>query len=251
MEERIKEQQTIDRISLKLRAVTGYKPFKLSIAIKDYSEQVIAHYSRLINGDIRKLCQQAEIPHALNFQHLGLIVSFERAGELALHSQDMVLDNDLKDLIAEFGAVIFRNVYLVSNIKDMYHRNNFPHLNFHTDRGEAHDNKYSFYTRDPFDCEQQYPRKASTIFIDNAVAYLQSQVEGSLRTNETGRRGHYSIFKHEGKETDFFGKLILEQRWSEPVGTGEICMINNLTILHSSYKHGFDHGYRIGARYLS
>jgi hypothetical protein len=251
MEELIKDQRIIDRISLKLRSVIGYKPFKLSIAIKDYSEQVIAHYSTLINGDIRMLCQQAEIPYALSFKNFGLIISFEKACKLALQSQDMVLDNDLKDLIAEFGAVIFRNVDLVSEIKELYHRNNFPHLNFHTDRGEAHDNKYSFYTRDPFDDEQKYPRKASTVFIDNAVAYLQSHIEGTLRANETGRRGHYSIFKHDGKETDFFGNLILEQRWSEPEGTGEICMINNLTVLHSSYKHGFDHGYRIGARYLA
>jgi hypothetical protein len=251
MEELIKEQYTIDRINVRLRAVTSYNPFTLSIAIKNYSEQVITHYGSLINDDIQRVCQQAEIPHALNFKHFGLIVSFDKACELKLHSQDMILDNDLKELIAEFGALIFRNAYLVSDIKELYHRNNFPHLNFHTDRGDAHDNKYSFYTRDPFDSEQQYPRKASTIFIDNAVAYLQSYVEKSLQDNEKGRRGHYSIFKHDGKEIDFFGKLILEQRWGQPLGTGEICMINNHTVLHSSYKHGLDHGYRIGARYLA
>jgi len=251
MEELIKNQHIIDRLSGKLKAVTKYKPFKLSIAIKDYSDKIIEHYRELIKEDIRGLCQQAEIPYALNFKDFGLIISFETACELELHNQDMALDNNLKDLIAEFGTIVFRNAFLVSDIKELYHRNNFPHLNFHTDRGEAHDNKYSFYTRDPFDEEQQYPRKASTIFIDNAVAYLQSYVEKSLRENEEGRRSHYSIFKHEGREKDYFGKLILEQAWAEPKGTGEICMINNLSVLHSSYKHGLDHGYRIGARYLS
>jgi hypothetical protein len=251
MEELIKEQYTVDRINLRLRAVTNYNPFKLSIAIRNYSEQIKAHYGPLISDDIHSVCLQADIPHALSFKHFGLIISFDKACELNLHSQEMVLDDNLKELIAEFGAIIFRNAYLVSDIKELYHRNNFPHLNFHTDRGDAHDNKYSFYTRDPFDSEQKYPRKASTVFIDNAVAYLQSYVEDSLLENEKGRRGHYSIFKHEGKETEFFGKLILEQRWGEPLGTGEICMINNQTVLHSSYKHGLDHGYRIGARYLA
>jgi len=251
MEEVIKDQRTVDRINSKLRAVTNYKPFELSIAIKGYCDQIIAHYGELVKDDVRTICDKAGIPHALNFKDFGLIISFKTACELQLHSQEMVLDNYLKELIEEFGAIIFRNAYLVSDIKELYHRNNFPHLNFHTDRGDAHDNKYSFYTRDPFDSEQQYPRKASTIFIDNAVAYLQSYVEKGVRENEKGRRGHYSIFKHEGKEKDFFGKLILEQRWGEPLGTGEICMINNHTVLHSSYKHGLDHGYRIGARYLA
>jgi hypothetical protein len=251
MEDIIENQQTVDRISFKLRALANYRPFKLLIAVSGYSEKIITHYSTILNVNVRNLCQEAEIAHALNFKNFGLIISFYNACELDLHSQDMVLDSHLKDLVAEFGAVIFRNAYLVSEIKNLYHRNNFPHLNFHTDRGEAHDNKYSFYTRDPFDAEQQYPREASTIFIDNAVAYLQSHVEGSLRVDEKGRRNHYSIFKHEGKEKDFFGKLILEQRWKEPLGTGEICIINNQTILHSSYKNGDAHGYRIGARYLA
>jgi len=251
VEELIKNQHIIDELSRKLKVVTRYKPFQLSIAIKGYSDKIITHYSEFIKNDIRDICQQAEIPYALNFNNFGLIISFKTACELDLHSQDMVLDNNLKELIAEFGTIVFRNAYLVSNIKELYHRNNFPHLNFHTDRGEIHDNKYSFYTRDPFDEEQQYPRKASTIFIDNAVAYLQSHVEKSLRENEKGRRSHYSIFKHEGKEKETFGKLILEQPWTEPQGIGEICMIDNQSVLHSSYKHGLDHGYRIGARYLS
>jgi len=251
MEELITNQQLIDRISMKLNAVTNYKAFKLSIAIKGYSDKILLHYNDLIVEDISMLCQQAEIPTPLNFKDFGLVVSFGKPCELSLHSQDMVLDSNLKELIAEFGALIFRNAYLVEDIKELYHRNNFPHLNFHTDRGDAHDNKYSCYTRDPFDAEQKSPRKASTIFIDNAVAYLQSYVEKSLRPDEKGRRGHYSIFKHDRKEMEYFGRLILEQRWAEPEGVGEICMIDNQTVLHSSYKHGLDHGYRIGARYLS
>jgi len=46
------------------------------------------------------------------------------------------------------------------------------------------------------------------------------------------------------------GTIFLEQRWDAPDGCGDICMIDNRSVLHSSYKRASDHGYRIGARYL-
>ena len=106
------------------------------------------------------------------------------------------------------------------------------------------------YTRDPYDKEQKYPRKASTLFIDNSVAYLQSLSELKNNSKESGRRGHYNIFE-QCEVTELFGNVILEQSWGAPEGVGEICIINNNCVLHASYKHGVEHGYFIGARYLS
>lgn len=237
-------------VRIQLKETIRYQPYELSIIIPDYKQKIIDHYQPLLKIDISKCCQEAEIPFALNFEFFGLKITFAKPCELNLHNLDMVLNDNLKQLIKKFGVVILQNAYLCEDIKNLYHKNNFPHLNFHSDRGNSHENFYSFYTRDPDDVEQQYPRKASTLFIDNAVAYLQGQVEGTVNQNEKGRRSHYGIFNAEGAEKALFGSIILEQPWSAPQGEGEICMINNHAVLHSSYKHGFDPGYRIGARYL-
>ena len=46
--------------------------------------------------------------------------------------------------------------------------------------------------------------------------------------------------------------VVLEQRWDEPEGVGEIAMIDNATMLHASYYRDISElGYRIGVRYLA
>ncbi len=237
-------------LRLKLSGVTRYQPYEISIIIDNYIDKIIQHYQPLLTENISELCSKANIPYALSFKKFGVNIHFKKACELTLHNQDMELDDSLKSLLETYGVIRFKNAYLNTSIRELYHRNNFPHLNFHRDRGDAHENRYSFYTRDPFDELQQYPRTASTLFIDNAVAYLQAYIEGKLSLDEQGRRGHYNIFDYDGEEKGLFNKIILEQSWNEPLGVGEICMINNNSVLHSSYKHTSDPGYRIGARYL-
>jgi len=239
-----------ERLRLQLAGVTRYQAYDISTIIDDYSDNIVQHYQPLMGKSVKEICSDANIPYALSFQEFGLNIHFKKASELTLHNQAMELEGILKELLDIYGVIRFKNAYLNTSIREMYHRNNFQHLNFHRDRGDAHENKYSFYTRDPFDEIQQYPRTASTLFIDNAVAYLQAYVEGKLTLDEQGRRGHYNIFDYDRKEKELFNNIILEQPWDEPQGVGEICMINNNSVLHASYKHTFDPGYRIGARYL-
>jgi hypothetical protein len=247
----LSEDNLLKDVALILDNIEGMGSYQLSFIISDYKGKILTHYNQFIRGDLIALCHEAEIPYAFGFEHLGLLVECTQKSELPLHNTEMQLNERLKPLIEKFGVVIFRNAYLSADIIDMCHRNNFPHLNFHRDRGELHENSYSLYTRNPFDALQQYPRKASTLFIDNAVAYLQGKVEKLIKDDEKGRRGHYSIFTQVECIEHLLGDIILEQPWAAPAGVGEICMINNKTVLHSSYKHGDDHGYRIGARYLS
>ena len=223
--------------------------YELSIPISNYQNQIKGYYSQYIKGDIFELCEKAGIANAFGFHSFGLVIEFKSETICKMHNEEKQLISQVKELVRQFGVVIFRNVVLHQSIKGMCHQNNFPHLNFHTDRGEQHENKYSLYTRDPYDIEQKSPRKASTIFIDNSVAYLQAYVEKQLKPGEVGRRGHYDIFRNSDL-SNLFGKIILEQSWSAPTGVGEICIINNNCVLHSSYKHGSEHGYYIGARYL-
>ena len=245
------EHDLLKSATLVLDNIEGLGPYQLSFIISEYKGKILAHYNKFIGGDLIALCNEADIPYAFVFDHLGLLAECTQKSELPLHNSAMQLNERLKPLIEKFGVVVFRNAYLSSDIIDMCHRNNFPHLNFHRDRGELHENGYSLYTRNPFDALQKDPRKASTLFIDNAVAYLQGKVEKLIKDDEKGRRGHYSIFTQVESIEHLLGDIILEQRWAAPAGVGEICMINNKTVLHSSYKHGDDHGYRIGARYLS
>ena len=252
----LEDTLTFHEIRLQLAPLAIDTPYELQFKIADYSDKIVQYYSENIKGDIALLCKNAEIEHHLAFKNFGLELIFKEPCELNLHDVDMQLKTALKPLIDQFGVLAFKNAYLSADIIDMCHKNNFPHLNFHRDRNDHQANNYSLYTRNPFDELQQEPRKASTLFVDNAVGYLQAYCEGITKIGEKGRRGHYAIFgdkdKHIHKDISYlFGNIILEQRWDAPVGTGEVCIINNQTVLHSSYKHGFDKGYRIGARYLS
>ena len=63
-------------------------------------------------------------------------------------------------------------------------------------------------------------------------------------------RANYDLFSGI-TAADLFGRIILEQPWDAPDGTGEIAVIDNRTVLHATYhKDGETRGYPIGARYL-
>jgi len=238
------------RIQNILKPIVNNSNYRLEIGIENYPNKIQEYYQKFINGNLIEKCRDAQIQNAFGFINFGLIVHFQQSTILKLHNQDMELCLTIKKLIEEFGVIFFRNACLTKDVANLGHKNNFAHLNFHRDRNDAHHNIFSLYTRDPNDPDQNAPRKASTLFIDNAVAYLQAIVENKINEDEKGRRGTYDIFKD--TELDkLFGNIIFEQAWNAPVGHGEVGAINNYTVLHSSYKHGFDPGYRIGARYLS
>ncbi len=224
--------------------------FQCSIAINNYPSKIANYFKNSMEENPFECCKHAQIPYAFGFDNFGLIIQFDKKAELRLHNEDMQLIPELKELVEQFGVVIIKNACLTPSIEKMFHRNNFAHLNFHTDRNDNHENRYSLYTRSPHDDAQMYPRKASTLFIDNAVAFLQAKLEGMVNIGEVGRRSKYEIFRN-NDVNHLFGSIIIEQPWNEPFGTGEIAVINNNSVLHSSYKHGFDKGYYIGARYLS
>jgi len=220
------------------------------LGIINYISKINTYYSKFIKGNTQQLCHKAQIPHAFGFNHFGLIIEFEKATEVAIHDEDLKLVKDFRQLVERYGVVIIRNAYMCSTHRSQVHMNIFPHLNFHRDRNDQHDNKYTLFTRDPFNPEHKEPRPSSTLIIDNAVAYLQCMKEGGLEKNESGRRSHYMLFENEDVPS-LFNDIVFEIPWDAPSGTGEIGIINNRTVLHSSYrKHIGEKGYAIGARYL-
>jgi len=225
------------------------RDYQLEIQISNYPHFIFRYYQAILKQDPKKLCRQANIPNAFGFDYFGIRIHLSQSVELYLHDQEMNLIAQMKPLVEKFGVVSFINCELEEDIRDLNHFNNFAHLNFHRDRHDVHDNHYSLYTRNPRVKEQQPPRTASTLFIDNAIAYLQGRVEGLFDSAEQGRRGKYEIFRNQNLNK-LLGTLLLEQAWKAPTGNGEICIIDNKTLLHSSFKRSNDAGYRIGARYL-
>ncbi len=228
---------------------TPLEDYSIEIQIPNYPHFISQFFSRLLQGDVKAICDKSNIPNAFGFYNFGLFVAFKNQTEIMFHDEKMFLSATIKTLIKQFGAVSFSNVVLPKSVRDENHFNNFAHLNFHRDRHDSHDNRFSLYTRNPYIKEQYAPRSASTLIVDNAVAHLQALYEGMIPDGESGRRGKYEIFRNQDMRK-LMGTIILEQRWDAPPGYGEICVIDNRTVLHSSYKRSHDHGYRIGTRYL-
>jgi hypothetical protein len=184
--------------------------------------------------------------------HFGLCICFEQSTELHLHDSNMELEQGLKHLIREFGVVIIKNAFLDSESRDLGHRAKFPHLKFHYDRTQLQPTVYSVYTRNPFDVEQKQPRIASTLFAPNIVAYLQSLKEQNYRgVSNKGVLSNYDLFFDENME-NVTSNIVVEHKWNEPEGIGELSMIDNRTVLHASfYRDGLHPGYRIGVSYCS
>lgn len=219
------------------------------LVIPGYAELINEHYRDITKGNLAGLCQQAEIP--FNFTHFGVEIKFEKAAELTLHDHELKMENGLHQLIEIVGAVVLKNAYMPGTFRNMGHRNRFPHLNFHVDRSVNQPTHYSMYTRDPFDAEQQHPRTSSTLFLPNIVAHLQGIREGLINPHsDKGTKGTYTLFAKE-PVNDYMQKIILEHRWEEPTGVGEISMLDNITVLHASYyRDASQSGYKIGVRYL-
>ena len=203
----------------------------------------------MLTDNLHELSRRVEIPFA--FEHFGLICEFTEAVELNLHDDDMNLDQGIRSVVDRIGPVIIRNAYLSSQKRSMGHRNRFPHLSFHVDRSPNQPTPYSMFTRDPFDSEQVEPRTASTLFVANLVAYLQFVREGQCDpAQEKGVRTLYNIFGQTDM-SEVLGKVVLEQAWNQPRGTGEICVQDNRTVQHASYyRDAQRNGYRIGVRYV-
>lgn len=221
-----------------------------SIVISDYGQCLRDAYEKALSCSIKAASDSAQID--FDFSHFGLLLSFDHPYQLRAHDQQSRLLGDIKSLVAEFGVLTLHNVCLTEDIRDFGHRNRFPHLNFHRDRNSSQPTPYSLYTRDPEDAEQQQPRISSTLFIANIVAYLQSLLEQKYHYTESpGVLSHYDIF-HDSFMHPLLNTVMLEQKWDQPEGVGEVSVIDNRQVLHSSYcrRKGLM-GYRIGVRYLS
>lgn len=221
------------------------------IVIPNYLQHLKEFYNQPYISDINKTVRNSGIP--FNFdKHFGLEINFTQATELQFHDADFAFLGDCKKLIQMYGVVILRNVRVDQASRDVGHRNRFPHLIFHRDRNEYQPTPYSLYTRDPTDPEQRLPRISSTLFTANIVAYLQCMRENDYeQISGKELNSHYDIFKHEDL-SKAIGKVLVEHKWDEPEGTGEIAMLDNRTALHASYlRHHPKPGYRIGVRYLS
>lgn len=228
--------------------IAGYEA-KVSIAIDNYTDKLKTYYGNNIFPDTTKACQRSGIDY--HTQHFGLQIDFTHPVVFNLHDEQLNLLGDLKALIARFEVITITNIELCDSLKDIGHRNRFPHLKFHRDRNKHQPTPYSLYTRNPSCPEQIEPRLSSTLFISNLVAYLQCMYERDYQQiAEKSPQSHYSIFAQTDMN-EVFGKIVLEHRWNKPKGTGEIAMLDNRTTLHASYlRDKVHHGYRIGVRYL-
>jgi hypothetical protein len=224
-------------------------PYTARIAIPHYGERIVSHYRDILPNGLPAACIAAQIPFDL--PHFSLVLTFTNAAEITVHDGNLQLNEKVRTLVHRYGPVIFRNAYIERSVREMFHRNIFPHLRFHVDRGPAMPNQYSCFTRDPFDAEQRPPRTSSTFFIANIVSWLELVRTGRCKSaEETGVRPSTDLFERTDM-APLLGEIILEQPWSEPEGTGEIAVIDNRTMLHATYhKDGFTPSYRIGARYL-
>lgn len=226
------------------------KDFSARFIIPGYRQHVRNYYADIIEGSLEQECQK--IGMDLPFEHFGMKIKFAKPLEVSLYDTNLHINPGLCQLVDRVGPVVLQNVHLESQVRSYGHRNRFPHLQFHIDRSAQQEARHSMYTRDPFDDEQKHPRTSSTLFIANIVAHLQSLKEG-ITTRATAENIITTrlIFEKENME-EAIGKVILEQRWDEPEGTGEICMIDNVSVLHASYYRDAQRsGYKIGVRYLT
>jgi hypothetical protein len=223
--------------------------YSAHVALPDYGHVIARHYRAAAPDGLPAACNLADIH--FDTPQFGLIIAFDDPAEVAVHDGDLVLDQSIRALVAQFGAVFLRNATIAGTARERFHRNIFPHLKFHVDRGPTSSNQHSCFTRDPDDPAQREPRRSSTLFIANIVAWLEevrtSRADPGL---ERGTRASYELFQN-GEAAKLFGKIILEQAWNASAGTGEIAIIDNRTVLHATYdKQKKLRGYPIGTRYL-
>jgi len=211
--------------------------FTARLAIPHYRERLTRHYGTdPVNVDL-----------GFDFDHFGLALEFAAPVEVALYDEGRVLDTGVRDIVARFGPVVLRNAYLPERSRSGGQRNIFQSLSFHVDRGITQPDGYSLFQRDPFDPVQQAPRSSSTLILANAAAYLQALKQGAT---PHAFRQRYSLFEDEDIAA-VAGRVMFEQRWDAPAGTGELVVLDNRTVLHASYyARPSGKGYPIGVRYL-
>ena len=223
--------------------------FEIRVAIPAYDNIVKNHYSAFIPQTLSQINSRLVLP--ASFKHFGVIIKFEQQREVAFYDADMRLDDGLREAIKRFGPVIIKNAFMNDKRRSDGHRNRFPQLKFHVDRGVNQAERHSYYHRDPFDPEQIEPRTSSTLFISNVVGYLQAMKEKKCSVNDNEVHITTMDLFHEEDVQSLLNKIILEHAWNELKGTGEISIIDNTTVLHSSYYlNPTLKGYRIGVRYL-
>ncbi len=220
-----------------IEGTTGGIAYRASVAIANYADKLASHYDIDVH----------DRPVPFEFMHFGLVCEFESATEVLLYNGDRVLDEGVRAMVARYGPLMLRNAHLPEDQRINGQRNIFPNLSFHLDRGNTQADRYSLFCRDPFDEAQRQPRTSSTLILANLAAYLQAQEEGQDADEVKSR---YTLFE-EQELGGILGNIVLEQAWQAPVGTGELCLIDNRTVLHASYyQRPEDKGYPIGVRYL-
>jgi len=211
--------------------------FTAHLAIPHYR----AHLTRHFGTD------PTSVGLGFDFDHFGVEIEFAAPAEIALYDDERTLDAGLRGIVARFGPAVLRNAYLPVRSRVGGQRNISQSLSFHVDRGATQADGYSLFQRDPFDPVQQAPRGSSTLILANAAAYLQALKEGAA---PHAFRLRYSLFEDEDIAA-LTGRVLFEQPWNVPAGTGELVVLDNRTVLHASYyARPTGKGYPIGVRYL-
>jgi len=233
-----------------MTGMLGNTKYTAKILIPSYRRKIEMFYGNWITSTLDNTAFEAKTK--FRFDHFGVEIYFDEATEVNLYNEELVLHPGLCDLMKNIGPVILKNAYFDSDIRSYGHRNRFPHLQFHIDRSEKQVTRYSLYTRDPFDEEQKHPRTASTLFVANVAAYLQSQKQNASQASGVSAPITSCLLYENEDMRNILGNVVLEQPWDEPEGTGEIAMIDNATVLHASYYRDANRsGYKIGVRYLA
>jgi len=223
--------------------------YTLRVAIPNYVNNILQHYSSTNSESLEHIYESTDIK--IDHLHFGLICKFDTPIETSMHDDEMNLDHHLREIVDTYGPLIFKNVYLDSEHRNVGHRNRFPHLNFHRDRNASNPTPYSLFSRDPFDTEQVEPRTSSTLFVPNITAYLQCLQEKRYDLVEGNGLIQNSELYLEDDMKSLINDIVLENPWNEPHGTGEISILDNRTVLHASYYQNITmKSYRIGVRYL-
>jgi hypothetical protein len=184
------------------------------------------------------------------FKVFAIIFVFRKPCELQIYNREMELVLILKNLIAKFGVVYFKNAYLDKIARSDGHKNKFRQLSFHKDRSDNQPMSFSCFTRDPFDEMNIPPRTSSTLLIPNITGFLLMISEKKLIDPL-----EFKIFSHieiynEKNIRDFLEKTVIEVPWTAPAGKGEVSILDNRTLLNASYYRKTEDSYQIGVWYL-
>ena len=217
---------------------------EIRVCIPHHKVQAAARYQDKLGDRFPGLAKRAE--QMPDFSHFGLKITFPRPVELTLWDGAFVLDDAWRRLLDLHGALFFSNALISQAPNDVPRKNVFANLMFHLDRGPAQPNQISIFSRDPRDPRQIRRRQTSTLFVTRKTAYLQSMLE-KRQIMDFAKTSNLDIFGGENIE-ELSGRIILEQKWNAPDGTGEIGIINNRTLLHASYYQA-KQDYPIGTRH--